>query len=75
MTLRGNYYVRDKAGDRLCSVWCEEPVLDHGEWVPARRTQGEQVYLPCSNSYAARHVGHELRPGELAFVGIARSGT
>jgi hypothetical protein len=30
--------------------------------------------LPCSNSYAARHVGHELHPGELAFVGIARSG-
>jgi hypothetical protein len=74
MTIRGDYYVRDKTGDRLCSVWSEEPVLDHGEWVPARRTRGEQVYLPCSVRYAARHVGHELEPGELVFVRIVTGG-
>jgi hypothetical protein len=70
MTVRGDYYVRDLKGDRLCSVWSEEPVLDHGEWVPARQTHGEQVYVPCSNSFAAKHVGHPLRPGEMAFVAL-----
>ncbi len=74
MTLRGDFYVRDKTGDRLCSVWSEEPVLDAGEWVPARHTRGEQVYLPCSTRYAARHVGRALRPGEIAFVKLAARG-
>lgn len=71
MAIRGDYYARDKTGDRLCSVWSEEPILDHGEWVPARHTRGEQVFLPCSPSYAAKHVGRPLRPGELVFVSLA----
>ena len=53
MTVRGDYYVRDKSGDQLYSVWSEEPVLFEGEWVPARPTRGTQVYLPCSHSYSS----------------------
>jgi hypothetical protein len=72
MTVRGDYYARDKKGDRMCSVWSEEPILDHGEWVPARLTCGDQVYLPCSSSFAAKHVGRVLKPGEIVFVRLER---
>ena len=30
MIVRGDYYVRDRAGDKLCSVWSEEPVSRAG---------------------------------------------
>jgi len=73
MTVRGDYYVRDKAGDQLYSVWSEEPVLFEGEWVPAQPTHGTQVYLPCSHSYVFKHIGRRLRPGEMVFVALVKS--
>ena len=69
MIVRGDYYVRDPPGTSCVPCGAKNRCSSRGNGCPPG-TGGRASFLPCSNSYAAKHVGRTLRPGEMVFVEI-----